>query len=247
MRHTTSLLIICLLAFLPAALAQAAKNRTVTVAEPYLELHTGPGRGYPVFHVVDRGEKVALVKRRTDWIKVRIRRGVHGWVKLADIQATLDPDGQPARIEDPGAKDYAGRRGEIGITAGDFGGANAIGAYTAWHFNSNVSVELGLAQATGQFSSHTIGSVSIVHTPFPEWRFSPYFTLGTGLIQTEPEATLVQPEDREDQFAIVGIGLRTYLTRRLMLRAEYKSYLIFTSRDDNEDIDEWKAGFAFFF
>jgi hypothetical protein len=32
-----------------------------------------------------------------------------------------------------------------------------------------------------------------------------------------------------------------------MFRAEYRSYVLFTSRDENEEIDEWKGGFAFFF
>jgi hypothetical protein len=246
MRFITTLILILLLASAPFGVSSAAV-RQVTVAEPYLELHTGPGRGYPVFHVVDRGENVGLVKRRTDWIKVRVRRGVEGWVKLASIKATLDPDGQPARIQDPGAKDYAGRRSEVGILAGDFGGANMVSTYVAYQFTANLSAELGVSQALGQFSSSTLGSVSIVHTPFPEWRIAPYFTLGTGYIHTEPEATLVQTEDRDDQFALFGIGLRAHLTRRLMLRAEYKSYLILTSRDDNEEVDEWKAGFAFFF
>jgi hypothetical protein len=33
----------------------------------------------------------------------------------------------------------------------------------------------------------------------------------------------------------------------MLLRGEYNNYLTFTSRDDNEEIDEWTAGFAFFF
>ena len=48
---------------------------TVSVADPYLEMHTGPGRGYPVFHVVDRGEDVAILLRRTDWFKIRAADG----------------------------------------------------------------------------------------------------------------------------------------------------------------------------
>ena len=44
----------------------ADEYRVVSVADPYLELRTGPGRGYPVFHVVDRGETVEIMKRRTD-------------------------------------------------------------------------------------------------------------------------------------------------------------------------------------
>ena len=57
----------------------------------------------------------------------------------------------------------------------------------------------------------------------------------------------MQTEDRTDQVGHVGVGLRMYVTERFMFRAEYNSYLTFTSRDDNEELDEWKAGFAFFF
>ena len=44
---------------------------TVEVSGPYIELHSGPGRGFPVFHTVERGGEVALLKRRTDWYRVR--------------------------------------------------------------------------------------------------------------------------------------------------------------------------------
>jgi hypothetical protein len=53
--------------------------------------------------------------------------------------------------------------------------------------------------------------------------------------------------DRQDSIAHAGIGVRTYLTRRFVFRAEYKTYVVFTSRNDNEDVQEWKAGFSFFF
>ena len=59
--------------------------------------------------------------------------------------------------------------------------------------------------------------------------------------------TIVQGEDRTDQIAHAGGGLRIYATRRFVLRAEFKSYVVFTSRDDNEEVEEWKVGFAVFF
>src|SRR5215217_4481767 len=52
-----------------AAKAAAAQEKLlqVFVSEPYLELSTGPGRGYPVFHVVARDQSVDVLFRRTDW------------------------------------------------------------------------------------------------------------------------------------------------------------------------------------
>ena len=42
-------------------------------------------------------------------------------------------------------------------------------------------------------------------------------------------------------------GLRFYLTRRFFLRGEYRHHLVFTSRNANEEINEWKLELAFFF
>ena len=38
----------------------------VVVAEPYLEMHSGPGRGFPVVYVVGRDEIVTVLYSRTD-------------------------------------------------------------------------------------------------------------------------------------------------------------------------------------
>ncbi|MFQ5635029.1 MAG: SH3 domain-containing protein, partial [Gammaproteobacteria bacterium] len=68
----------------------------VEIADPYIELHTGPGRGYPIFHVLERGDTVEVRVRRTDWFKVRGGRGersVEGWVSAGQLAQTLQPDG----------------------------------------------------------------------------------------------------------------------------------------------------------
>ena len=102
-------------------------------------------------------------------------------------------------------------------------------------------------QLTGNYSDGWMAGVRLVHTPFPEWRVTPYLLLGTGVLHVSPRASLVSTEDRTDQYAQAGIGVRAWLTRRFMFRAEYAGDIVFTSRDDNEEVEEWKAGFAFFF
>jgi SH3-like domain-containing protein len=243
------LILIAALVFVPLVTPAYGKtsHHEAVVAEPFLELHTGPGRGFPVFHVVDRGEQIDVLKRRTDWFQVRTNKGVEGWVKLDQMAGTLDTAGRPTALDDPTEDDYAGRRWEVGLQMGDLDGANVISLYGGYHFTRNLSAELQVGDISGDYSNGWITTASIVHQPFPEWRLSPYAALGTGVIHIEPQATLVQAEDRTDQVGRVGLGLRTYVTRRFMFRAEYNSYLTFTSRDENEELDEWQAGFAFFF
>jgi uncharacterized protein YgiM (DUF1202 family) len=242
-------LVLSLSQFAIAGNAAAAERplREVTIADPFIELHTGPGSGYPIFFVAERGEEIELVKRRTEWFKVRIPRGEEGWVHFEQLTTTLNPDGQPFDLRALGFSDYAARRWEVGALYGDFGGANIIGAYGARSFTPNLSGELWVSQALGRFSDSTMVTLNIVHLMYPDWRASPYFTLGGGVIKTEPKATLVATTDRTDSVAHAGVGVRTYLTRRFVFRAEYKTHVVFTSRDDNEEVQEWKAGFSFFF
>ena len=220
----------------------------VKVADPYIEIHTGAGRGYPIFYVVARDEWVQLLYRKTDWFRVLTEDGKEGWVSAAQLSMTLNPSGKRVDIRDPNEKDFVLRDWEYGALIGDFEGLSIISFYAGYHFNENISNEIILSQASGSVSSKTILSLlNIVHEPFPEWKMSPFFTLGTGWIRTDPKSTLATTRDRTDQYANYGFGIRTHLTKRFLLRAEYKNYVIFTSRDDNEEIEEWKVGFGFFF
>ncbi len=238
------LLLQCLY-FIPAQAGE--EYYQVRVAEPYLELHTGPGRGYPVFHVVDRGEMVKVIKRRTDWFMVQTQRGKQGWAKRAEMELTLTPDGEPTQFAEAEFGDFTRRRWESGFLTGDFEGANIMSVYADYYLTRNLSVELSIGQAFGNYSDALTASVNLLAQPFPEWRLSPFFLLGTGAIYTDPNVTLVNEQDRTEQISNVGLGARWYLTRRFIVRAEYQNHVIFQNKDDNQEINEWKAGFAFFF
>jgi hypothetical protein len=225
----------------------AAPPVKVTVADPYLEMHTGPGRGYPIFNVVPRGQSVEIQMRRTDWFKVRDERGKEGWVDRKQMALTLVAPGEALRLEDPTQRDFEQRRWEIGVLAGDFGGANVIKAYGGYAFNEQLSAELTLSQLLGNVSNGEMASLGLLHTFRPDWRIAPFVTIGTGVVHTRPKSTIVQSTDRTDQFAYVGAGAKAYLARNFVFRADYRSYVVFTDRDDNQEVNEWTVGFAFFF
>ncbi len=219
----------------------------VEVAEPYIELHTGPGRGYPVFHVADRGAQLTVIKRRTDWFKVRTDKGKEGWVTRAQMELTLTRAGEPAQFAEPQIGDFTRRRWEGGLLGGDFEGANIMTVYAAYTMTPNLSAEVSVSQAFRNSSSIILAGISLVAQPFPEWRLAPFFSLGTGAIHTDPNITRGAKDDHIEQIGSVGAGLRWYLNRRFILRAEYRNHVIFQNTDDNQEIDEWKAGLAFFF
>lgn len=240
-----------LFSFIQFGWAEEAKSEdetlVVEVLDAYIEMHTGAGRGYPIFYVISRGELIEILLRHTDWFKVRTTNGKEGWVSRAQMVQTLNPSGERLKIKDAAHEDFVARDWEVGVIGGNFEGAPVISVYSAYHFTENISVEGSFSQVLGNLSSSTVFAVHLVHQPFPEWKISPYFLLGTGYIDTSPKATIAAAQDRQDQFAHYGLGARMHLTKRLLIRIDYRNYVIFSSRNDNEEIEEWKIGFGFFF
>lgn len=233
---------------LPAAAIRAADApQSLEVVDPYLEMHTGPGEGYPVFYVIERGEKFQVIKRRTDWFKVRIEKDKVGWIDRAQMVQTLTESGERTQLKKIAEGDYSGRTWEAGLMGGDFRGSTVMTAYAGYYFTENFSAELALSQILGGFSSSTFVNASLSLEPFPEWKLSPFFTLGTGIIETRSRSSLVQSKDRSDNSSHVGIGARMYFTKRFLIRFEVKDYVLFSSDNDNEEITEWKVGFGVFF
>jgi uncharacterized protein YgiM (DUF1202 family) len=223
------------------------EGTSVIVQAAFINIHTGPGRGYPIFYIAERGETIRLLKQRTTWIKIHNANGKEGWISSKDIDQTTGETGQQLTANYPSFDKYINRRWEVGIMFGDFGGTDVITGYTGYHFTKNLSVEVALSENFGNFSNGKAATISLVHQPFPRWRVSPFFSLGAGMRKTEPRSNLVQTEDRTDDMLIVGAGLRVYLTDKFILRLQYKNNTVLTSRDDDQEVEEWKIGLSAFF
>ncbi len=225
----------------------ADEELQVTVNDAFIDVYAGPGRGYPIFHVVERDEIITLLKSRTDWINIKTRRGIVGWIKRKDMQFTLALDGSEPEFPDNAQADYLVDRFELGGTYGDFAGADSLTVNLGYRFTKNLSAELRIAENTGQFSDSRIVGGAFLFQPFPDWRASPFFSVGAGKITTFPSSTLVQTEDREDNLLQASLGTYVHLTGRLFFRAEYVNHYVLTSRNTNEEVNEWKLGFSVFF
>lgn len=250
-RSFASVTFLCFLFFAQASSAFkmpfSKEGIDVAVTDPFVEMHTGPGRGYPVFHVIEKGEQIHIFKRHTDWYKIRTSGGIEGWVKRDELGNTLGPDGSQIDFSAPDWQDYVDRRWEIGVLGGKFEDADAFTSYISYHLTHNISGELKYTESFSSIANNKLLSINAVHQPFPEWKISPFFTLGTGEIKIKPSADLVQSEDRENTVYSVGGGFFVYLSRRFLFRIEYNKHTLLTKRENNEEVEEWKAGFSAFF
>jgi uncharacterized protein YgiM (DUF1202 family) len=90
----------------------------VKIAEPFIEIHTGPAAGYPIFYVIDRGTEVRIVRRKTNWFKIETDDGKTGWASRDQIRQTLLPSGEQFKAVESDQDDFTGRLWVLGVTGG---------------------------------------------------------------------------------------------------------------------------------
>ncbi|MFT5398818.1 MAG: hypothetical protein ACI9LO_000236 [Planctomycetota bacterium] len=239
---------VLLIAYQP--LLAASPKQQVTIADPFIEIHTGPGLGYPLFYVIDRGATVTIIRRRTDWFQIESEDGRTGWAKREQMQQTLLPGGEKLTLQSLTEDDFIQRQWMLGISAGELKAAPVFTIFGSRAFTENLSFEMAYGQSIGRISSSKFWKVNLLMQPLPNPAFSPFFTLGLGKINVEPGSSLIVPGETNNSFAQVGVGIQRYISRSFLLRFEANEYVVLsasTTNDSNEEVNEWKFGFAVFF
>lgn len=249
MRFISPLLIISYLLGMSFSALAEDKYPSVEVVEAYIDLRTGPGRGYPVYYVAERGEWIEVIKRRTDWVKVRTERDKIGWVHREDLEKTVKASGDPVSFSKETFAGYLERDWELGF----LGGAHdtrydLLSVYGAYHLTNNLSIELHYQDMLAVDGSKEAYSFSLINEPFTLYRMTPYFGVGGGTVDTVTKRSDTDLEqDTSDNTVHVAAGLRAYVTRSFLCRLALRRSVQLTSKDDNDETFEWKLGFAVFF
>ena len=228
-------------------LAEESRDNSLLISVAFVELHSGPGVGYPVLHVVEKGEYLTVKVKRTSWLKVTDKRGNTGWLHQDELLGLTTPQGEKLTSAEISWDDFQDRDYEVGVMYGDFDGAHFYNTQFAYLFTSVFSGEVSVGKALGTISDSDLYEVMLISQPMPELLISPYLGIGGGVIKTKPHSVLVDSEKRQDTLMSAAFGLKYHLARNFLLRAEYKYSLVLTDRDDNEEIQVWKLGFSVFF
>src|SRR3979411_1812572 len=245
MRRLLALLLLRLHAFDVVLVHAKEQLLEVVVAEPFLEMHSGPGRGYPVVYVVGRDEVVQVLYSRTEWFKVRAPRGQEGWARRSELALTKLVSGEPAPI--PPYPDFATHRWEIGAGYGVFNHQNLVTSWGDFGLTDSLDVEFVLQQALGTIDNRYIATLGLRHTFIPEWRwFSPTAGIGFGYQYVDNKVP-PKPLQTGNQLAYVSVGARGFITRRFMWRADWRKYVVFTNQNQNEEPGEREIGLEGFF
>ncbi|MEM9101032.1 MAG: outer membrane beta-barrel domain-containing protein [Pseudomonadota bacterium] len=232
-------------------LGDLESSMIVTIDDNYIDVHSGPGRGFPKVYVIEKGESILLIEAKTDWVKIKTHpdkeAGRVGWIRrdfLAGAKITLADSESTLTWAD---ENFLNQRFELGYFAGDFSDEPLVAVRGAWRINNFFSWETSLSQITSDVDSLFLYHTNIVSHPLYRLRFSPYFTLGAGYFRQEPKETIIDVETEEGSTVNVGIGLRAYITRRFMVRAEFRNHILFLADDNHDSQQEYSLGFSFFF
>ena len=217
-------LLLCVLAL------TASASERVQIADPYIDIRTGPGRGYPVFQVAEQHE----------WIE-------EGWVYRQQLARTLDETGEYVAMEDIGQEDYFRPHGEVGVLLGELDGITALTVMAGYTFTENLQLNLAWTEAQSELASNRFISLGIQHHLYPRWRLSPYVLMGAGVVDIEPRTVLVAPDNSSERAVHAGFGVRAWLTRSFVFRTEYRNWVVLTDSNDNDEFEEWRAGFGVLF
>lgn len=237
----------CSLGFVPAVVQAADEPERLIVADPYLELHTGPGRGYPVFHVAQKDERIEILLRYTDWFKIRTEAGKEGWVTRKQLETTLTESGGKKTFRDVLLDDYLQRRLELGAAWGRFKSEPMLKVWTAYRFTDTLSVEGTLGQVQGVFSGTEFWHVNLNIEPWSDRRLSPFFGIGFGRFRNIPNASLVSSISTNAKLANAAVGLRYHLTERFVAKVDYSIYTAYIQEQRSAEYRAYTAGIAFFF
>lgn len=244
MRHAC---IAAALAALPLACAHAQDFERVQVTDAFIELHTFPGRGFPVFHVAARHEWVTIEMRRTDWYKVRTEKGIVGWVPRAQMERTLTEAGVGKSFRDVLVDDYLGRKVELGAAYGRFKSEPMLKFWGAYRMSDALGVELAFGQVQGTFSGSDFWHANLTVEPWSDRRLSPHFAVGLGKFRNVPNTSLVDNALTDANLANAGLGLRWHITDRFVARADWTLYTAFVSDSRSLEYRALTVGLSFFF
>jgi uncharacterized protein YgiM (DUF1202 family) len=231
----------------PDSVPGGDKLERVQITDAFIELHTFPGRGYPVFHVAARGEWVSIELRHTDWYKVRTATGKVGWVTRAQLRTTLAESGLQQQFGDIAFNDYLARRVELGAGYGRFHREPMMKFWLSYRLSDTLSIESSLGQVQGVFSGTTLWHVNLQAEPWSDQRLSPFAGIGIGRFHNIPNQSLVGFQQTNARMADAIVGARYHLTDRFMIRADYAIYTAFVSDQRSLEYRAATAGLSFFF
>jgi hypothetical protein len=231
----------------PPPAPRSRKSELVQIVDPYIELRSGPGRGYPIFFVAPRNDWIEIELRHTDWFRIRTEDDKVGWVSRQQLETTLTAAGGTKSFRDVLLDDYLSRKVQLGAAWGHFKSEPMLKLWTSYRFSDTLSLEATIGQVQGVFSGTDLWHVDVLIEPWSDHRVSPFFGVGVGKFKNFPNLSLIGATDTNAKMGVARMGVRYYLTERFVMSADYALYTAFLNDQRSTQYNAWTLGLSFFF
>jgi len=230
---------------------ESKKSVLLEVIDAYADVHSGPGRGYPVFHVIEQGEMIEVLTRRPGWYEIRSENGRVGWTTAAQISRTIQATGEPADLPSVGYGDYVKNSWVTGFSSGQFSsgelqGFDIFSVTAGYRFLSWLGADFEAGRVFGSEASGDYLGANVYVEPLADWKLSPYFLLSAGEITIGSQPKQLNFTQESSDFESYGIGASFYLGRNFVIKSEYRWYSV-SAENETEKLEAWKLGFNTFF
>jgi opacity protein-like surface antigen len=216
------------------------------VADPYIEMHTGPGRGYPVFNVVEQGQTIEVLKHKASWYKIRSEDNKTGWTKAAQLSHTLEPTGIPVDLPEIDHGDYLKSSWRVGFTGGQIEGANTFSITAGYRPLSWFGAEIEWGKIFDNSVTSDFYGINLILEPKSDWVVTPLVTAGAGQFDFSSRQKVVVEDAGTSNYVSAGAGVNYYIGRNFVMRGEYRWYSVSTD-DDTVGLNSWRIGLNIFF
>lgn len=210
------------------------------VAQPFLDIHTGPGSMYPKFYIAENNEVVYISAYQSDWYQVELRNHtghakVNGWMPAAMIDPFLKSSS--STYKDAG-------RWFVGTAGGVFANEAMIQGKLGYFLGEQLWVEFAISEVLEDLSSSILYQVNLLHAPLGKKTISPFFGIGMGQFENNPYQSTINQKDSSSPFMDVDLGIQWYLSDRLIFRGDIKNYVIALSDNKIDSHQEYSVGFS---
>ncbi len=224
----------------------------VTVADPFIELHSGPNINFPVYDVVERGELINILRRRTDWFEIRASKNREGWVRKDQLEATLAAAGIQPTLRDKLVDNYLDSRFRFDAAGGVFEGEGIVTIRGGYRATNNVTVEMSFSNISGVFADSVLFQTNVMIELHVLNSLRPYGFMGVGYFTNVPDNLssgdpLVSPEKDDLPTAQFGVGVQYFFTKSFLLRAEIEQLSTLQGNKPSDKFLSGTLGVGFFF
>ena len=151
----------------------------LNVIDSFLELHSGPGRGYPITHTLEQDEAVYVHRRRGNWYYVSDRRLRAGWIRQDKLARTIAPSGLPAALPDINHGDFLKQQARVGFTIGQQESSETASVMAGFRLASFAGIELEYGQIFSEAADGRTYGANLLLEPIQSWSFTPFISAGS--------------------------------------------------------------------